>query len=427
MRRLFLRFYIAVICILAAAWALQSWLYGKRMGPRYAELIRSVYFGGIRIARQKYLFGESLERSGDQGARERLFSEIKEQYDFPVSLHEENPHWDFDLHLCRGIDHGLGEGTFIMARLRPGRKEVLLFGPLPQPATPANYEVALGIGTVLAGIAIAIGFLLRPVLKQFQAVEGTAQQIAAGDLSARIDKEGRVGSSQLAGAFNNMADRTETMLRTQKELLQAVSHELRTPLSRIHFAIDLIRTANDQEREQKLEALELAADDLDNIVGELITYVRMENAPTCEPTDVELAATIESIFEKQDLLTPNIQLEKGPGVTADLTLAVDAASFDRAIQNLLSNAAKYSTSHVRVDAARTDDAVVIDIDDDGPGVPEADRERVFDPFVRLSGASGTGVGLGLAIVRRIARRHGGSIEILDSPLGGCRVRTTWPV
>ncbi len=444
MKILFLRFYIGVIVILAGAWLLQTWLY-DRLAPQYAELARDVYFGGVRIARQKYLFGEMLERRGDKGARQRLFDEISQEYDFPVQLVERDPkkypRWDIapdspeferdprygGLHLCDGLDHGFGEGGFIMARLEKDRKEVLVFGPLPKLVGPPVFERVMGVGTVLAMCAVGIALLLRPVSKQFQLVESTAQQIAGGDLTARIGKEGRVGSTKLAGAFNNMADRTETMVRTQKELLQAVSHELRTPLSRIHFGIDLIRDAPPGEREEKLKALELASDDLDKIVSELMSYVRMENAPTPEPSEIVVADAIDMLFEKQAIISPNVQLSRGDGVNAGLSVSVDPDGFDRAMQNLISNAAKYGKGKVRVEAKTTADHVVIDVDDDGPGIAESDRDRVFDPFVRLSQSSGTGVGLGLAIVRRIANRNGGDIEIAESPLGGCRVRTTWPV
>lgn len=438
MKRLFLRFYLGVIAILAAAWLLQTWLYGERLAPRYASLARDVYFGGIRIARQKYLFGEMLERQGDKGAEERLFSEIKQQYGFPVRLHKVPSEVQLDasepsdgLVLCRGSDFGLneGDGTFVLARLEmdKGRDDVLAFGPLPEFDGPPIFEVILGVGAVLAICAVGIALLLRPVSRQFELVESTAQQIADGDLSARIGKEGRVGASKLAGAFNNMADRTETMVRTQGELLQAVSHELRTPLSRIHFAVDLIRTATSEEREEKLQALELASDDLDKIVGELMTYVRMENAPAAEPSEVIVADVVDALFSKQSILTPDVEFARGDGVNSGLSLTVDADGFDRAIHNLISNAAKYGGGRVQVEAQQTAEHVVIDVNDNGSGIPESDRSRVFDPFVRLSQSSGTGVGLGLAIVRRIANRHGGTIEVDQSPLGGCRVRTKWPV
>lgn len=440
MKRLFLRFYLGVITILVAAWLLQTWLYGERLAPRYAALAKDVYFGGIRIARQKYLFGEMLERDGDKGAKERLFGEIKQQYAFPVRLHKVAPEVDLGAHggtddeptdglvLTNGSSFGLSEGAggFVLARLEAGREDVLVFGPLPQFDGPPIFEVILGVGTVLAICAIGIALLLRPVSRQFELVESTAQQIASGDLSARIGKEGRVGASKLAGAFNNMADRTETMVRTQAELLQAVSHELRTPLSRIHFAVDLIRTASPEEREERLKALELASDDLDKIVGELMTYVRMENTPGAEPSEVVVADAIDALFDKQAIISPDVEFTRGDGVNSGLSVTVDADAFDRAMRNLISNAAKYGRSRVQVEAETTAEHVVIDINDDGPGIPEADRGRVFDPFVRLSQSSGTGVGLGLAIVRRIANRHGGTIEIAESPLGGCRVRTKWP-
>lgn len=439
MTRLFIRFYLGILFILVIAWLLQTWLYGKRMEPVYTNIIRDVYFGGIRVARQKYIFGQELRRRGDSKAEERLFNEIKGQYDFPVRLHAEDPDWDFGapqpgdeasqrwdrIHLCRGTDHGLGEGLFIMARVRKGESPVLLFGPLPELVGPPVSEVLLGVGAVLALSAVAIALLLRPVMKQFQTVEAAAQTIASGDLSTRIEPKRGFASSKLVQAFNNMAGRTESMVQSQNELLQAVSHELRTPLSRIHFATDLIRTANKDQREEKLLALESAADDLDKIVGELMTYVRAEDAPKDAPAPFKVNDVIHAVFEKHSPLFPDISFEASENL-ANTTITADVPGFERVMTNLLANAARFGKNTVRVSAETKDSEVIIHVDDDGPGIPAADRERAFEPFVQL-GDSGPGVGLGLAIVRRIVENNGGAISIETSPLGGgCRMRTIWP-
>ncbi|MFK7821048.1 MAG: ATP-binding protein [Planctomycetaceae bacterium] len=435
MTRLFLRFYIGVLLILTAAGLLQSWLYGKRMEPVYSELARDVYFGGIRIARQKYLFGQQLKRRAvrenrpdDYNADERLFSEIQDQYDFPVRLHSENPNWDFGIEddrllLCRGIDIGAGEGRFIMARIRAGQEPVLLFGPLPDFAGPPEYEVLLGLVAVLALTALAIALLLRPVVRQFQLVEHAADTIATGDLTTRIEPEQGLSGSKLVQAFNRMANRTETMVQNKEELLQSVSHELRTPLSRIHFAADLLRTADPERREAKLQALESATDDLDKLVGELLTYARADNPPAAAPDEVSVLPIVTMTFEKHRLQFPNIDFETTDSLST-VHVTADPDGFERVISNLISNAARHAKSRVHVNAIIDTNRVTVEISDDGPGISETDRSRVFEPFVSLDD-SPSGVGLGLAIVRRIVERNNGHIEITDATPTGCLVRTIW--
>lgn len=422
MTRLFLRFYVGVLVILLAAWFVQSWLYGNRFNPQNAQVVRDAYFGGMRLARAKFL--EDVATQGPSAALE----EIRRQYDFPVRRHTIDKHWDFgELHLCRGIDHDLGAGTFVLSRLREGEEPVLAFGPLPEFIGPTNFEVGLGMGVVLLSSALAIALLLRPVVKQFQAVEKVAAQIAAGDLSARIEDRRGVASTGLIRSFNEMAARAEGMVRSQRELLQAVSHELRTPLARIQFATEMIRTGDADVREERLQSLEGAADDLDELVGELLTYVRMGAHPESSRENVDAGGVVRQIVENHALLFANIHFDLDEALRSSTVFAsADPNGFQRAMKNLISNAARFSQRTVKVSTWQAGNRLIIDVDDDGPGIPGEDRDRVFEPFVRL-GDSGTGVGLGLAIVKRILDQHGGTISAEDCPLGGCRMRTVWPL
>ena len=313
-----------------------------------------------------------------------------------------------------------------------GEAEVLRFGPFPSFERSEQKAATTTLALVLLPSALAIALLLRPVAQQLRRVENVAKAIAEGDLSARVD-ERRVGSAKpLAHAFNDMAGRTETLVRTQRELLQAVSHELRTPLSRMRFAIDLVETAKDDvERKQRLESLDAATEELDELVGELISYVRMESAePQLNREHVAVHTVLSDVIPKYAALRPsiNFHLDEQVGRRDDDVYA-DRHGFQRVMGNLLSNAGRHAESNVKIHSESTHGITTVDVDDDGLGIPMSDRERVFEPFVRLEDASngnGRGVGLGLALVKRIVTQHGGSVEILSSPLGGCRIRTTWP-
>lgn len=314
---------------------------------------------------------------------------------------------------------------------------LLTVGPFPKFSREERPAATTTLALVLLPAALAILMLLRPVAKQLRLVESAAQSIAKGNLQSRVD-ERRIGSARnLARAFNLMADRTETVVRTQRELLQAVSHELKTPLARIRFAMDLAATAQDEtQRSNRLKAIDNAVEDLDSLVKELIDYVRMED------TSVAVRRESVAIREVLDALLDRyraIHLDKTflwepDSLGETLHVLADRSALHRALGNLIGNAARFAKQKVAVSVSLQENWVLIDIDDDGPGIPEPERVRVLEPFVRLENQpdpgrnlSGAGVGLGLAIVRRTMEQHAAPWEIVDSPLGGCRVRTSWPV
>jgi two-component system sensor histidine kinase RstB len=300
------------------------------------------------------------------------------------------------------------------------------FGPFQKFEDVEQKAATTTLALVLLPAAIAIALLLRPVATQLRHLENASKRIAGGDLSARVDERRMYSAKPLASTFNHMANRTESLVRTQRELLQAVSHELRTPLARMRFAIDLIgSSSSDAERQDKLASLEAATEELDGLVGELLSYVRLETAePNLQRETVSLGEIMDSLMPRNAALFPDVTIEC---VGADAIVWADRRAFQRAIGNLLSNAAKHASRNVTVTAERLERETVICVDDDGPGIPEVDRRRVFEPFVRLNrGQSKTGVGLGLALVQRIMVQSGGTVEVHSSPAGGCRVRTTWP-
>ena len=292
--------------------------------------------------------------------------------------------------------------------------EYLQFGPFPAFVKVEQPAATTTLALVLLPAALAIAMLLRPVAKQLRQLETAAQAIAGGDLGARVDEK-QLGSAQpLAAAFNHMAARTETMLRTQRELLQAVSHELKTPLARLRFAMGLVESAGtESQREERLQSMDDAVEAIQSAIGRA----------------KEISPGIAFCVERAT-------------VEEDLTIHADRNAFQRAIGNLLSNAGRYARQRVVVRVGLNADrngkkegshSVLVEVEDDGPGIPLEDRKRVFEPFVRLKTESdeakdrfrGAGVGLGLALVHRILEQHGGMVEVGDGSNGGCVVRTYW--
>ncbi|MBP7937153.1 MAG: HAMP domain-containing protein [Phycisphaerae bacterium] len=306
---------------------------------------------------------------------------------------------------------------------------VVRFGPFPSFENVNQKAAATTLALILLPVAAVIALLLRPLARQLRHIERAALSIAAGDLTARVDERRVTSAMSLAQAFNYMAGHTETLVRTQRELLQAVSHELRTPLSRIRFAGDLLATArDDEERRRRLEILEAATDELDELVGELLSYVRLETSPhRCDVELISLRGVLDVVIPRHAAACPAIQFQVDEGITDNLVVVAERMGLQRVVGNLLSNAGRFAGSRVIIRAQSAAGVTTVDVDDDGPGIPESERERVFQPFVRLQNDSpDRGVGLGLAIVKRIVAQHGGTAQALPNPLGGCRIRTTWP-
>ena len=302
-------------------------------------------------------------------------------------------------------------------------------GPLPRFVGPGRNKVLIGLGSVFLLAAFSISILLRPIVRQFRTVELAALAIADGDLSARIGlgKRKRKRGMPIIAAFNTMADRVESLLRSQEELLQAVSHELRTPLARIKFATELVRSAGSEEkREQRINSIDEATDKLDDLVGELLDYTRHDaGTETANREVVSLDDLIAEAVELHAPLYPNIAITTQV-VPSTMKLFTYRAGLLRAVGNLISNAGKYAKSEIHVSVQEQGGQVCIHVEDDGIGIAEADRELVFEPFKRLAGDSQPGSGLGLALVRRICQRLGGRVSIDDSSLGGARFMICLP-
>jgi len=300
--------------------------------------------------------------------------------------------------------------------LLPGdRGEVVVYGPTGYP-TPWLLPRFLLVLALSSGFAALAWFGLRPVLRSQAALESTAQRIAAGDLAARIPQGAGVATPDVAGAFDTMAERIEDLVTSQQEVLRAASHELRTPIARLRIGVHLLASAAADERDEREAKLDDDLQELDDLVDEVLLHARLgPDGAGQEPVDVELAPLVDGLLAR---LSADTTVEVGD---VEVTLRAAPRLLRRALRNLILNASRYADT-VRI--STDGDPLAICVDDDGPGIPEAQRERALLPFVRF-GEQG-GHGLGLAIVARIVRWHGGTITLGTSDLGGLRVRLVWP-
>ncbi|KAA3614301.1 MAG: HAMP domain-containing protein [Planctomycetota bacterium] len=309
----------------------------------------------------------------------------------------------------------------------PGTDQFLRSGLLFD--VPRVFRLRHIVVTLLAGILFSIVFWwqIRPLRRQHRILEDAALSMAAGDRDIRIDPAELSTAEPLAHAFNHMAEKTQARVDAQQRLLRSISHELRTPISRLRIGIHLLeRPQPEVDRKREIQQLDQDLEELNLLVDELLTYARFEGdaAPTPkEPVQVRqlLLELAEKFQGDEKTCGPASSWKKLPE-----TFPLAPRFFRRAVENLLRNALRHAECKVEIEAYQEGGALVVEVHDDGPGIPIEQREAVFEPFFRLpEEQTSPGYGMGLAIVRQIVSWHQGEAKVLDSPLGGSCFQTRW--
>ncbi|MFB4392137.1 MULTISPECIES: ATP-binding protein [unclassified Pseudomonas] len=305
---------------------------------------------------------------------------------------------------------------------------------LHAPPDPLDINVLSWGVTVLIGAAL-LGCLLLwvwPHWRDLERLKETAHRLGRGEMSQRTHISPRSNIGELAGVFDTMAGDLERHVNQQRELLNAVSHELRTPLTRLDFGLVLLFDEVPVASRKRLLELVGHVRELDELVLELLSYSRLDNADQArERVEVSLLELVDSVLGAfaEELDSRGIQWE----VRADKTLprfVLDPRLTARAVQNLVRNAMRYCDRRLllwlRLEA---DGDCLLTVEDDGIGIPSDERERIFQPFYRLDRSrdrSTGGFGLGLAISRRAIEGQGGTLTVRQSPLGGAQFRIRLP-
>lgn len=283
-----------------------------------------------------------------------------------------------------------------------------------------------------AAMALVIMIWLWPLTRDLQRLERSTTRF--GDRNWTFDA-GIGPRSQvfpLAQAFRRMAARIDSLIGSHKEMSNAMSHEIKTPLARMRFEIEMARTAASPEKlAEHLHNINTDILELNAFVTATLDYAILERAEVAlnmasQDFTLILPAVADSVRRsaREDL---DIRCEVASNATR---VTCDAHLMETVLRNLLYNAIRYARSKICITFdIRPDAAYTLRVDDDGPGIPEADRERIFDSFVQLDKRSGTkgGFGLGLAIVKRVAQWHGGDVSVAQSVLGGASFSIHWPV
>ncbi|MEN0039563.1 MAG: ATP-binding protein [Cellvibrio sp.] len=282
------------------------------------------------------------------------------------------------------------------------------------------------------GVIIMVLIWLYPLLRRLALLRNTTQAFGAGDLQARIATDKHSYIHTIEQDFNRMAQRIEQLIADNKLLSRGLSHDLRTPLARLRFGLDVLEEANlNAEQQRNLAHLNRDLIAMESLVEALLNYARLEQAVIAfSPQPIQLAMFVTQL--RDDFYRGQVELFIAPSVQHQIVQA-DPEYLSMLLHNLLQNALRYGGGAVQIGMQLADGHLHLQIEDDGPGIPPAERASVLQPFYRGDGGNqaisvSRGHGLGLAIVERIAQWHQLGLQLDESErLGGLRVTLIWPL
>lgn len=323
-------------------------------------------------------------------------------------------------------------------RLAQTDQVMMLVIPLSDHSEPVFYRLLLLV--FYLAIALAIYLWVWPLSRDSKKLEQQTRAMGKDGVPETLTISSTSTLYPLAQAFNHMAQRLRELIASHRDMTNAVSHELRTPLARMKFALALIEEEkmSDKNRRQ-LRSVEQDIAEMESLISALLAYAGFEQkTQQLQQTRGHMRDLLDELQLRFDRYNRrNLHMEI-IDTTGNAEFISEWKLIETVLQNLISNAAGYAKSRIRIELMQTQGDYIIAVEDDGPGIPAHERARVFDSFVRLyyahqdgdqpSGSSATGgFGLGLAIVKRIMQWHGGTAEFIEPEhLGGARAQIRWP-
>lgn len=426
MNRLFFRFFLLVMLSITVAtfliYAAISWLFGDPLEENAAR----------QAAPQIFLLEQYIDKAPADEWLVRLnkvreVSHVKLEL-IPLQQALTRLPAKQQIHLQKGaVVIDAGSKSFFRRVDLLGEKyvgsedDVVLAQDLPIDLAFAIKMEALRYVIVALVMLIPIALWSRSHWQGLQNLSHVAEEFGNGKLSARANIRKSASIYPLAEHINRMAGRIQSLLGAQQHLLHSVSHELRTPIARLEFGMELLRkAAQDPSLDVRIDAMQEDLSELNSLVSELLEMVKLDQQDRAQMLPFELAPALQNCLDglRYEVAQHEVIVRLDPD---DLLVWGEQRLLMRAIANLIKNAAKFSQRQILISTHHTTEGVNITVEDDGPGISEQERERIFEPFYRLDRsrdrASG-GFGLGLAIARRAMQQHSGTITVTQSTLGG---------
>jgi signal transduction histidine kinase len=306
----------------------------------------------------------------------------------------------------------------------PGGGHYLFAWEFGQRAHAAHDRLLMLLLVSMIAVFFAAHFVLSRALRPLRALQDGVARLSTGDLEVVLENRTRDEFGALTDAFNRMAARVKEMVRARDQLLLDVSHELRSPLTRLKVALALLP---DSAKKAQAEA---DAAEMDALTTELLELERLRDGRSLRTTRKDLVELLHDAAQTYKDTPPGIRVSASP---SKIPLDLDVDGVRTVFRNLLGNAVKYSLADSRpieLSVTRRSDCLVVQVLDDGPGIPEEDLGSIFDPFFRVDRSRSRktgGYGLGLSICKRIVEAHGGQITATNNPVRGACFTLTFPI
>jgi signal transduction histidine kinase len=414
MRRLYLQFYLTILASLLMVVLTASALW--RFAPTETPSDRAFELAGILVA------GQLAPADADLQVQQQAIDRLNQRLRIDLAL------FAADHRLLAAAGSGVPPpptrrqtGGWVYGRSGPAWAIRLpddrwVVARVPSRLSTPLWRILAFLGTIALMIAISAYPIARRLTRRLERLNAKVEALGAGDLSARVKVEGKDEVARLAESFNRSAARIEELVQAHKMLLANTSHELRTPLSRIRLGIELLKETPDAKLGA---ALQKDIAELDGLIEQILLSSRIESLrELASPEDVDLLGVAAE---------EAVRYEQCSAAGAPTIVRGDRALLQRMVRNLLDNAHRHGRAPVEVEVRSEGERAVLLVWDQGPGIAAVDREAIFSPFYRSSpSAAVPGSGLGLTLVRQIARQHGGDAMWDGTPRHPSTMRVELP-
>lgn len=335
-----------------------------------------------------------------------------------------------DVHIPDAAEHRMpalldAQGNASYLHVATSIDAIIRLGPVVEPQESLLLRLLPPL--FYLSIFVVVGIWLRPLLRDIRVISDGAQRFAADYREPLGTADETRELTGLAKNLDDMSARLSGLIRSQKELIAALSHEMRTPLARIRFALAVMGNKDDPDLHRQLDGLSNDVQEIDELIASMLSYARLDHPDIRMhwqevPVDAWLSQTVAKSC------TGDVSIATRVDENAQKAW-MDPRLMGLALSNLLVNACRYGKSAARCSITLRNSEYVLSVEDDGAGIPEAERETVFKAFTRIDDSRNRdtgGFGLGLAVVARIAALHGGAASVDASrELGGARFTVHW--